>query len=237
MDSKCKFAAAAALVGLVVGTASMANASVLTFDGNICNGNAACASGGQINQAYGDTASVDVQYNRDITNGSYVTGAAGSNLLWWDNYADLTGVAWGGVNDVFGTPMIFLAPTTALSVTLLGFDLGAYANLVLGTQITLVDGTGNTLFSSGPLVIGAGNTHTHFAFNISSNNGIGIQWGPSGYDVGIDNIEFTSEGGDAVPEPTTWMLLLSGLGLAGASLRRARRTDGRSAHASTNDQS
>ncbi len=44
--------------------------------------------------------------------------------------------------------------------------------------------------------------------------------GQSGNDFAVDNISLTS----AAPEPGTWVLMLAGVGLAGAALRGRRRT-------------
>lgn len=225
MTWNCKFAAGAAVLGLAVGAAAGANASVLTFDGPICNGGSACSDGATIDQIYGDTAAVDVQYNRDITNGSFTTGAMGSELRWWDtDYNDLVNVAWGGRNDAVGTPMIFLRPLAGFSVTLNGFDLGAFFRAERGSQITLVDGQGATLYSSGPILVGTGDMHNHFNFNITSANGIGVQWGPSGLNVGIDNVSFDASAlpDSSAPEPATWAMLILGFGATGSLIRRRR---------------
>ena len=75
------------------------------------------------------------------------------------------------------------------------------------------------------LLIGQlGNIHNHFDFNLTSANGIGIQFGPDGYNVGIDNVSFAVDrvvdGG--VPEPASWALMLLGFAGLGAVMRRRR---------------
>ena len=221
----CKLAAAAAALGLALVASAEANASVLTFDGNICFGGNACGNGSLIDQTYGDTATVDVQYNRDVTNGAFTTGAAGSELSWWDTgYNNLVNVAWGGFHPGSGTPMIFLKPMAGLAVVLNGFDLGGFPNSQNATQVTIVNGLNQVLYASGAITAGTGPfVARHFSFNLSSASGIGIQWGPDGFNVGIDNVDFTTAAVTGVPELGTWALMLAGFGLAGAALRARRR--------------
>ncbi len=203
---------------LSFGVAGASQANVLTFDGNICNGGQACADYGLIDASYGDVAGVvDVQYNHDVTG-----GAPGSNLQFWDSaYSDLTNVAWGGNGDCCGTPEILLKPLGGHSVTLNSFDLGSWPNLSRTTQVTIVDGFGNVLGSTGNFTVD-GTNHAHVTLiGFTSSNGIGIEWGPSGYNVGIDNVDFTLSG-VGVPEPATWAMTILGFGLLGAAVRRRR---------------
>jgi hypothetical protein len=206
------------ILGIVsaLAVSSAAHATILTFDGDICNGGASCFDFAPLDQSYGDSSEIDVVYNGDISGGL----GANAPLGWWsNNYSDLVGIAFGSNNDLTGTPQIFLKPLTGQSVTLNGFDLGAWPNATLGSQVTIVDGLNKILFSSGPISIGAGNVHRHFSFSLTSNNGFGIQWGPSGFNVGIDNVDFSVRVGSAVPEPASWIFLLAGLGCVGAKLR------------------
>jgi hypothetical protein len=207
-------------LGLTLGAASASQATTLTFDGNICDGvGGVCTNYALINQSYGDTANVDVQYNRNVAGA--VTGTPEARLSYWkDDYNNLQNVAWGTAGQ---TSMVLLKPTGG-SVTLNGFDLGGYFRAVTTTQVTIVDGLGGILFSSGPITVGTGNVFRHFSFNLTSNNGIGIQWGPDAFNTGIDNVDFsfTPNGGGGVPEPATWAMMIAGFGLTGMAIRRRR---------------
>jgi hypothetical protein len=210
-----------ALVGaaMLLGVYSSANAVVLTFDGNICNGGSSCVNGSPIDQSYGDIAGqLDVIYDREVSD----TVPVSSLLFWGPDYSDLTNVAYGTT-----TPEIFLSPLTGYEVTLNSFDLGAWPNTDRSSQWTLLDGLGNLLLSSGPITVG-GTTATSVAPGLTSANGIRIQFGPDAFNVGIDNIDFTvretdEEPGVAVPEPTSMALLGLGLGLLGFRARRRFR--------------
>lgn len=197
--------------------ASAAQANVLTFDGNICNGGSVCGDGAEIDDTYGDVANViDVQYNDDRND-----GGGNSTLQWWAaSYSDLSNVAWGGDNDNVGSPSIFLVPLSGLAVTLNGFDLGAWPNTSRTTQVTIREIGGGTLYSSGTIQID-GQVHSHFSFNLTSTSGLEINWGPNGYNVGIDNVDFTvGQFNGGIPEPSTWAMMILGFGAAGSILRR-----------------
>lgn len=218
-----QLAGAALSLGLAFSFGGVAQAGLLTFDGSICLLNGGdCFNGSSISQGYGDEAFLDVQYNRDIAGGA--RGALGSEMFWWDdNYNDLDQVAYGS-NGL--TPEIFLSPEAGHTVTLLSLDLGAWLDAIgRGSSLRIVDGNGNDLVPFTPLLIGQlGNIHNHFDFNLTSANGIGIQFGPDGYNVGIDNVSFAVDrvvdGG--VPEPASWALMLLGFAGLGAVMRRRR---------------
>jgi len=205
-------------IGLAAGPMA-AQATVLTFDGNICDGGQACDVNvaNTLDQSYGDSAGVDVQYNYLIPSANVGVSPApvGDSLGWWDvEYSDLTNVAWGGTDGTTGTAQIFLKALGG-SVTLNGFDLGAWPNTDAVTQIFIIDATDNSVLFLASSALISGAVHSSFSGPWTSTTGIAIQWGPDGYDVGIDNIDFTVA---PVPEPGT--LGLFGLGLLGLSLTR-----------------
>lgn len=209
--------ALAASLGLGV---SGAGAATLTFSGDICGGGTSCSNNEVIDDSYGDIAGkLDVIYDRDIT-------VDGENRLrfYGPNYSDLTGVAYGGSNNTTGPGEIFLKPLAGYEVTLLGFDLGSWPTTTRNTQVTILTGAGQILAASTPITVN-GQVHTSLSYDFTSADGIRIQWGPDGYDVGIDNIEFTVSAlsSSAVPEPATWAMMIAGFGMAGAAIRRRER--------------
>ena len=158
----------------------------LTFDGAICV-TGVCADGSTISQSYGDVAGVvDVQYNWNIN--AFSLGAAGAEMRFWaTGFSNLTNVAYSSDGNGNGSAVseIFLRPLNGRTVVLNSLDLGAWSGSQPG-GLTIVDGSGSVLFSTGSTTIGS----NHYTFgNISSTTGIGILV-QDPYWVGIDNIQF-----------------------------------------------
>ncbi len=193
-----------------------AQANTLDFSGEICSAAddgsgpfQSCSNFSRINQAYGDSAGVDVSYQAS-------TGSTSSMYYWADSYSGMNDVAFGDTNNA---PTILIVPTSGNTVTLAGFDLGSWPNVDRTSQVTVTDlAGGTTVLSTGNITI-FGAAPTHFTLNASSSAGFSISFGPEGYNVGIDNIAFTAS---AVPEPATVALLLAGLAAVGAATRARR---------------
>jgi hypothetical protein len=195
--------------------ATPAGATLLTFDGAICGGKA-CVNGDEIDPHYGSTPLVEVSYNHDTTE-----PGADHQLWWWNaQYSNLVGVVYGAIGSTLGVPAIVLTPLAGGTVTLNGFDLGAWPNEDRETQVTILEGS-TVVYSSALDVSGV--SGFHFGGVYSSASPITIEWGPDGYDVGIDNVSFTGTAGSA-PEPSTWAMML--LGFAGLGFAAMRRTQG-----------
>lgn len=216
-----------AILGVATAAAPAA-AATLDFSGDICVGfTGACADGSRIEADYGSIpGQLAVHYDRDVLS----TTLTDRTLSWWNlNYSDLQGVAWGGSNNNFGRPEIFLQPLAGFGVTVTSFQLGAWPNTNRTTQVSVLDGFRVPLFESDPDITIIGTTASTFSGPWTSAEGIRIQWGPNGFNVGIDNIVFdvfaVTDPVDPVapiPLPAAGWMLLSGVG-ALAAVRRARR--------------
>lgn len=206
-----------ALLGLAISGSAAAESYTLTFDNEpgTCASTNTCYGSSKINQQYGDIAGVvDVSY-----------GNGNRELYWWDNgYNDLRGVVWAGSSPTGSYGRIEIRPINA-SVTLNGFDMGAWPNTTRSTHIRITDIGGETTFFSydGNVgIVGSSllTNHSNFSPKVSSANGLWINWYDDAYNVGIDNIQFTVA---AVPEPETYSLLLAGMGLLGFMARTRKR--------------
>lgn len=199
-------------IAAALGLGTSANAATLTFEGLICDtpGNS-CANFDSILQSYGDVAGqLDVQYDSDISNPDPTPFR-----YWADQYSGLFDVAFG---EVGSTVEIYLQPLSGFRITLLGFDIGSWPDLDGQSQVTILGGDGSVISSTGPTTI-FGNAPTHFAPGLTRSDGFRIQFGPDAFNVGIDNINFELT---AVPEPSTWAMMILGFGAAGSMIRRRR---------------
>ena len=171
-----------------------------------------CIESRYILQSYGDVASVvDV---------SYSAPRISTSLSWWPTeYNDLDGVLWAQGGDTNSQARIELKPLNGDAVTLTHFDLGAWRYSTLNTTVNVFEaGTSNLLYTFAGAV-GSGTTHTSFDINVSSTQGLWLEWQDSAYNVGIDNVTFSV---GAVPEPATWAMMLAGLAGCAAFARRRR---------------
>ena len=141
-------------------------------------------------------------YDRDLAS------APAGPLVYWDTgYGSLVDVAFGDGLAGTQTAEIFLSPVGGATVKLLGLDLGAWLSAPRNTQVTILDGLGATLWSSGAIQV---QDTTNLVFDLESTSGIRIQWGPTAYYVAVDNLAF-----EVVPEPAAAALLALGLAALG----------------------
>lgn len=203
------------LAGLLAGTAF---GNVLTFDGNICSTSndgsgplTGCPNGSMINQAYGDTAEVNVTYQ---------SGGVGTfSMQKWDTgYSNFTNVGYGYFGAGFFT--ITLTPTAGFNVTLNSFDLGTNpANVSRDATVTVTDLATNTVvFTTSFTVAGLNPVDSDGVSaspGVSSAAGLVLTVTADVFNVAIDNVDFnsTEDTNPSVPEPSTFGLM--GMAMAG----------------------
>lgn len=207
---------------MVAAGAVCVSADTLNFEGNICSATfigdgapIACTPSSTINQAYGDTAQVNVTY-LDVNSGS-------SLLFWPSGYNNLTNMVWAEGSDSFSFGRITLQLLSPGTITLNSLDMGAHPNISLGTNLRIYDLAGGPALYTYSGNVGNPPAATTFAFStVSSTSGLVIEWQDSAYNVGMDNVTFTINPA-SVPEPSSMAILVLGTGgLLGLSRRRAR---------------
>jgi hypothetical protein len=171
-----------------------------------------------MSQGHGDvTGLVDVTYSQP--------GRPELSLRWWGpGYSDLHGVLWGDGPDLNSHARIEIKSLReGDGITLTHFDLGAFAHI---NRTTFVDvyaiGSSAPLFHFDGTVFAAPG-HSSFDVNVSSANGLWIDWRNSAFNVAIDNITYRVDAMQAIPETQTPVLLLLGLGTMVFVVRRGRR--------------
>jgi hypothetical protein len=192
---------------MLVATALFAQAATIDFDSL-----AGSPDYSNIPDNYGSTPAVTVSY-RTLDPSLVETDP---NLDFWNsNYGDLQNIAFA-VNNGGIAEIRFDANNPGELVTLTSFDMGGWfeVNRTNGLM-RILNGSGAVLLDyvadngGNPVpVLGAGPSHSHFLANVSASTLI-LQWGYD-WDIGIDNIEFSTVPGDVVPEPGSVMLMALG---------------------------
>jgi PEP-CTERM motif len=208
------------LLGLAAGSllAASAQATTLDFDDAFCAAAAsgvgaatACGGGSFLNQAYGDTAAVNVSYLGDINQ-------AFSMFFWPNGYSGLTGLAYGASGATARLTLAVQIP--GQQVQLDGLTLGSWLNSPRNTAFTVRDlGSNAVLFSQSSFQTGGAspNVFNFGANQVVSGSGLVLDFGPDMFNVGLDSLRYTVS---AVPEPSSWALLVGGLALVVGARRR-----------------
>lgn len=224
------------LIGLIGGALAatsmpaLAATTVLTFDAAVMPGAApACSntSGGTTNKTcnhvdyigadYGSNATLAVSYNPGGTAASLRTyvGAVSPTSGGAFNWGGVEGADQTEFSDIVFTPTVgnlvsfrglTFAPGSATQV-IYDFEVRDASNVLLASLSGNTSPgvfTANTAYFAGPLTLRFRNT----------SGGLVID------DVTVDVIANATA---AVPEPATWMMMLTGFGIAGSVMRRRGR--------------
>ncbi len=219
MTFKHNLAVTAGIAALILSGPASAATFVLDFGNTNCAGG--CTDGGTFVQTYGDQTGLDVSYQSLNGPGNSTVGYQG--LRYWNaNYGNLNGVAWGGTSSNSGVPEITFTLTQPGTIRLNSLQYAGWPNTNRSTGFRIYDLNYNLLFNSGALSA-PGNGNNLITFNTGNNSGLRLQWGPDGYNAGIDNLSFSlNEPLGAVPEPATWLMMIAGFGLVGGMMRSTR---------------
>lgn len=211
--------AAVALAGAVAASPAAATVTVLDFSGAACVDGPDCATGESIAQSYGDSAGVDVSYATYLSPAGDLSDVA---LRYWEfGCGDLTGVVWGGSDGTNFSSRITLKALPGYEIALLSFDIATFAGASAQSPVLIESLGGTSIFAGQVLTLFP--THNQLAVNSAYfTDGIALNWGPDGFNVGLDNITFDvrARPGTAVPEPATWAMLIVGFAAAGGMVRR-----------------
>ncbi|WP_425038519.1 VPLPA-CTERM sorting domain-containing protein [Primorskyibacter sp. S187A] len=190
-------------------SASTSYAALLTFDGAACNDGACGTDSETLSQSYGDiVGEVDVVYDANRA-----TSDLEDLFYWGPDYETLDGVAYG-VNGGGGLSIVFNA-LSGFSVSVTSFDIAPYANRLRDTIVQVIDLADGTLLEDDAYATLSTDGVTNYTGDYSSDVGIQINLGPDAWDVGIDNIAYTTAPTTTtapVPLPASVLLMLGALG-------------------------
>ncbi len=114
----------------------------------------------------------------------------------------------------------FQAATDVNSVDLAILSTNYFSNSAT-VQLLGYDGADNLIGATGPFVLT--DTFQTLSANLSGVRYLELRSDRNGSWFSVDNLTLNSSSGPPVPEPATWAMLITGLGLVGASLRSRRR--------------
>ena len=159
-------------------------AVLLDFTGAICNSGQACSNGAAIDQSYGDSAFLDVQYSSGVNAGQLGTVVAqGADWRYWSSYGGLSNVAYGG-SDGSTMQQLYLRGNVRLN----SFQMATYSGSGVTTEVRVVDAaTGTVLFTQTASLTTEVSTLTG---PWTSAVGIALQMGPDGYNAALSNVDF-----------------------------------------------
>lgn len=204
-----------------------ANAATYVLDFNTSGGNCAgvCTNSEQFFQSMGDVAGVVDISHRALTGIGNAPVKENFLKFYAAEYGDLNGIAFGGIirQAQPSVPEITFRALGPEGITLHGLQAGGWRSSHV-TEFRVYDLGYKLLFSSGAVTAPQlGHVDVSLG-NIFNQDGLILQFGPTGLNTGIDNVRFSVANlSAAVPEPASWMMLIAGLGFVGGTMRRSRK--------------
>lgn len=217
------------LFGLVGATLAAASApafaveTVLTFDpATLPGATPACSStnGGTTNKTCNHYDYIGVDYGSSATLGvSYDAGGSATSLRSYVGYSTATSGGAFNAGDQFQFSEIVFTPTAGNLVSFRSLDFfpGSATQVIYMFEIR--DELDNLIASaSGDRTPGSFNPNTAYF-----SGPLTLRFSNTSGGLVIDNVTVDVIGSaTAVPEPTTWAMMVSGFGILGAGLRRRR---------------
>jgi len=145
---------------------------------------------------------------------------AGSFLLWNTGYGDLSKV--GFASQQGRAAELTFTPDSGFDVYLQDFDMATWGSNELNMKYLRIWNSdySSLLYEQTDELVGAGATHSTMTIDQAFSGSIHLQWGTD-WNIGIDNIKFSSIESNAVPEPASMSIWgLGALGCAVAAFRR-----------------
>lgn len=215
--SICKLIAALTLLGST--TFLQAAVVTLDFDAALACTGGPCINGSAISDSYGDNASLNFSWTGSSSNG----GPADADANWWDaDYGSLRGVAWGG-NSSNGVLRVIIEGLGGTTLSGIAFDYAGWPNTDRSVFVTVRSLDLSTVYASTTLTApGTGFLNANACCGAFS--AFVLDFGPDGFNAGIDNLTIDYTPGTAVSEPASLALMLAALGGLGLMRWKKSRT-------------
>lgn len=194
-------------VGLV--SAPALAQSTIVYGPSACTGG--CGDSSPIDANWGSNAIATVVNSglSDAGPGGVSTGP----LLYWSGAYSGSDAVWNGSPD-FGAGEVAITPV-ARPIKLISVDFGGWPDSAVAADWFVYNDDFSSLLASGSLVTDPA-ALTTVAINVTSASTMRFQFAGT-WALGMQNVTF-----GAVPEPSSWAMLIVGFGMVGASVRRKR---------------
>jgi len=215
-------------LGISAGAATSTAAQTATFGGAFNGATPTVAFSGQA-----------LTFSTQVRTGFGNTAAVGTaDGLWWTSQYSGQGMLYGNNSTLGNVLEVTLNAGAGFSLNLNGALFGGWPNTARNVTYRLFNA--DYSLSTGPLtVLAAAATPASPLFPVNGwgsiihlqfteTTALGASAGRGAFDVGVQNIGYTvtPANGSVVPEPSTYILLATGMGMLGVITRRRRSSVG-----------